>query len=96
MKNGFGDVFVLDWSKYAFFGNFYNLIKKFAKKLANLEHKCYLCTVLNKTFFDMVKFSELYRLLEANGWERKKGKRHHKYVNPDFEMSHSTYVLLLA
>ena len=33
----------------------------------------------------MVKFSELYRLLEANGWERKKGKRHHRYVNPKFD-----------
>ena len=50
-----------------------------------MEHLCYLCIALNKTFFDMVKFSELYRLLEANGWERKKGKRHHKYVNPDFD-----------
>lgn len=50
-----------------------------------MEHLCYLCTVLNKTFFDMVKFSELYRLLEANGWKRKKGKRHHKYVHSDFD-----------
>ena len=32
----------------------------------------------------MVKFSELYRLLEANGWVRKQGKRHHKYVNPNY------------
>ncbi len=31
----------------------------------------------------MVKFSELYRLLEANGWKRKSGKKHDKYVHPD-------------
>ena len=32
-----------------------------------------------------MKFSELYRLLEANGWEIKKGKKHYKYVHPDFK-----------
>lgn len=31
-----------------------------------------------------MKFSELYRLLEENGWEKKKGKKHAKYVNPDY------------
>jgi predicted RNA binding protein YcfA (HicA-like mRNA interferase family) len=31
-----------------------------------------------------MKFSELYRLLERNGWELKKGKRHAKYVHPGF------------
>jgi predicted RNA binding protein YcfA (HicA-like mRNA interferase family) len=29
-----------------------------------------------------MKFSELYRLLEKNGWVKKKGKKHSKYVNP--------------
>ena len=29
-----------------------------------------------------MKFSELYRLLEENGWERKKGKKHIMYVHP--------------
>ena len=33
----------------------------------------------------MVKFSELYRLLESNGWIKSKGKRHTKYVHPDFD-----------
>lgn len=33
----------------------------------------------------MVKFSELYRMLEANGWVLEKGKKHHKYVHPDFD-----------
>lgn len=33
----------------------------------------------------MVKFSELYRLLESNGWTIKNGKRHHKYVHPDYD-----------
>lgn len=32
----------------------------------------------------MVKFSELYRLLETNGWERKEGSRHYKYVKPGY------------
>ncbi len=33
----------------------------------------------------MTKFSELYRLLEANGWKITEGKRHRKYVHPDFD-----------
>ncbi len=36
----------------------------------------------------MVKFSELYRLLESHGWTLKKGKRkggNDKYVHPDFD-----------
>lgn len=32
-----------------------------------------------------MKFSEFYRLLEARGWVRTEGKRHAKYVHPDFE-----------
>jgi predicted RNA binding protein YcfA (HicA-like mRNA interferase family) len=32
----------------------------------------------------MMKFSELYRLLEDNGWTKKKGRKHAKYVHPDF------------
>jgi len=31
-----------------------------------------------------MKFSELYRLLEENGWQTKKGKKHIKYVHPNF------------
>jgi len=31
-----------------------------------------------------MKFSELYRILEENGWEKKKGTKHIKYVHPDF------------
>jgi predicted RNA binding protein YcfA (HicA-like mRNA interferase family) len=31
-----------------------------------------------------MKFSELYRLLEDNGWTEKKGTKHAKYVHPDF------------
>lgn len=31
-----------------------------------------------------MKFSELYRLLEENGWEKKEGKKHSKYVHPDY------------
>jgi predicted RNA binding protein YcfA (HicA-like mRNA interferase family) len=33
-----------------------------------------------------MKFSELYRLLEDNGWTEKKGKKHTKYVHPDFSI----------
>lgn len=36
---------------------------------------------LNSNF---MKFSELYKLLEENGWELKKGKKHYKYVHPDY------------
>lgn len=32
-----------------------------------------------------MKFSELYRLLEGNGWEKKGGSKHTKYVHPDFK-----------
>lgn len=35
-----------------------------------------------------MKFSELYRLLERNGWKEKpgkqKGKKHSKYVHPSY------------
>jgi predicted RNA binding protein YcfA (HicA-like mRNA interferase family) len=31
-----------------------------------------------------MKFSELYRLLEQNGWEKKKGEKHTKYVHSGF------------
>ncbi len=37
-----------------------------------------------------MKYSELYRLLEQNGWEKRPGKRkggHDKYVHPDFGYS---------
>ena len=33
----------------------------------------------------LMKFSEFYRLLEANGWTIKKGTNHYKYVHPDFD-----------
>lgn len=39
----------------------------------------------NTLYITMVKFSELYRLLESNGWIKSKGKRHTKYVHPDFD-----------
>jgi predicted RNA binding protein YcfA (HicA-like mRNA interferase family) len=32
-----------------------------------------------------MKFSELYRLLERNGWVRQEGGKHAKYVHPDFK-----------
>lgn len=32
-----------------------------------------------------MKFSEFYKLLESHGWTLKKGKRHYKYVHPDFD-----------
>ena len=31
-----------------------------------------------------MKYSEFYRLIEANGWTIKKGKGHYKYVHPDY------------
>lgn len=30
-----------------------------------------------------MKYSELYRILEANGWGRGQGKRHYKFTHPD-------------
>ena len=33
----------------------------------------------------MVKFSALYKMLESNGWVQTKGKKHYKYVHPDFD-----------
>jgi predicted RNA binding protein YcfA (HicA-like mRNA interferase family) len=32
-----------------------------------------------------MKFSELYKLLEQNGWKKMNGKRHNKYVHPNFK-----------
>lgn len=32
-----------------------------------------------------MKYSEFYKLIEAAGWTIKKGKRHYKYVHPDFD-----------
>jgi predicted RNA binding protein YcfA (HicA-like mRNA interferase family) len=32
-----------------------------------------------------MKFSELYKLLEKNGWEKRNGKKHAKYVHPNFK-----------
>jgi len=32
-----------------------------------------------------MKFSEFYKLIESAGWTIKKGKRHYKYVHPDFD-----------
>ncbi|MDR1814110.1 MAG: type II toxin-antitoxin system HicA family toxin [Tannerella sp.] len=32
-----------------------------------------------------MKYSELYRLLESNGWQLEQGKRHAKYVHPDIQ-----------
>lgn len=34
-----------------------------------------------------MKYSELYRMLEEHGWQRMQGKRHFKYVHPDFRYS---------
>jgi predicted RNA binding protein YcfA (HicA-like mRNA interferase family) len=31
-----------------------------------------------------MKYSEFYKLLEAHGWVISKGKRHWKYVHPDY------------
>lgn len=31
-----------------------------------------------------MKYSEFYKLIEQHGWTIKKGKRHYKYVHPDF------------
>lgn len=32
-----------------------------------------------------MKFSEFYKLIEKHGWTIKAGKKHHKYVHPDFD-----------
>ena len=31
-----------------------------------------------------MKYSEFYKLIESAGWTIKKGKKHYKYVHPDF------------
>ncbi len=31
-----------------------------------------------------MKFSEFYKLIEANGWTISEGKRHIHYVHPDY------------
>ncbi len=36
-------------------------------------------------FFYIMKFSEFYRLIEQHGWVKKEGRRHTKYVHPDFD-----------
>lgn len=42
----------------------------------------------NKEIFNLIKsllmkFNELYKLLESDGWTIKSGKKHHKYVHPE-------------
>ncbi|MDR1403449.1 MAG: type II toxin-antitoxin system HicA family toxin [Tannerellaceae bacterium] len=32
-----------------------------------------------------MKYSEFYKLIESVGWTVGKGKRHYKYVHPDFD-----------
>jgi predicted RNA binding protein YcfA (HicA-like mRNA interferase family) len=32
-----------------------------------------------------MKYSEFYKLIEANGWTIKKGKKHYKYVHPNYK-----------
>jgi predicted RNA binding protein YcfA (HicA-like mRNA interferase family) len=32
-----------------------------------------------------MKYSEFYRLIESAGWTIKKGKKHYRYVHPDFD-----------
>ena len=32
-------------------------------------------------FFDFMKYSEFYKLIESAGWTIKKGKKHYKYVH---------------
>lgn len=31
-----------------------------------------------------MKYSEFYKLIEAKGWTINKGKKHYKYVHPDY------------
>ena len=38
-----------------------------------------------------MKFSEFYKLIEAAGWTLSKGKKHYKYVHPDYEYSYSSW-----
>ena len=65
-------------------GLFLFFLKKVSGKFARNKNVPYICSVQLK-FFDIMKFSEFYRLLEQHGWTIKKGKRHHKYVHPDFD-----------
>ena len=32
-----------------------------------------------------MKYSEFYKLIVSAGWTIKKGKKHYKYVHPDFD-----------
>lgn len=32
-----------------------------------------------------MNFSEFYKLIESQGWTIRKGKKHYKYVHPDFD-----------
>lgn len=50
-----------------------------------MEQFCYLCIVISSLNYFHMKFSEFYRLLESNGWVKKEGARHAKYVHPDFD-----------
>lgn len=36
-------------------------------------------------FFDFMKYSEFYKLIESAGWTIKKGANHYKYVHPGFD-----------
>ncbi|MDR1981335.1 MAG: type II toxin-antitoxin system HicA family toxin, partial [Tannerellaceae bacterium] len=57
---------------------------KFVSKIfCGLKQIGYICIVqLNKEIFYIMKYSEFYKLIEAEGWTIKKGKKHYKYVHP--------------
>jgi len=57
-------------------GFLFSVFLKFRTNMLPLQNQ--------KRIFKM-KFSELYRLLEENGWTIKKGAKHIKYIHPDFD-----------
>lgn len=40
---------------------------------------------INQAIFYIMKYSEFYKLIEAQGWTISGGKNHYKYVHPDFD-----------
>jgi len=61
-----------------------NVANIFVSALAIVTNMLSLRRQLNM-FFDFMKYSEFYKLIESAGWTIKKGANHYKYVHPGFD-----------
>lgn len=59
-----------------------NYFMIFAWKHLDVCNACVTFVLSDNKVLYIMKYSELYRMLEADGWYLKSTKKHHKYVHP--------------